>query len=385
METYTDNYISYRARGDLPPKLKGNTMYYPTPESQKSVDVARAELAKFRGDHMILDLRGNIGGDPFIFYDALRPILPQSGVLLEGVNRQLQKLLKITVENDLMTIDYGGTYRSSQPVRPAQVIPNIRVTVKVNVKSQSASQFIALILLRNPTTVLEGVGDKDLTTICDNWAYEDTQIPMYRFLDEKGRPIEGLGVPATWSKGTPRFNTPMEQAFLAASVTQVDMPKIDEPPYVCYEHEFAALRFRYSPGNRHIRVHYKLRDHPPVFKDGVVFMPSFDDKERVSGVIKEVYGPIWAQMQNWKGDLIVDCRGFAVEGKRALMCFGPMIPMMSRITLIVDEFVAAYSEWRILGILNMFRKKSKAVIGRFAVFVKPRRRYIDESNIVTLK
>lgn len=121
---------------------------FPTPSSKQKnlVHYTQDLIAKesIGAEQVVLDLRGNIGGNFNLFYNSLYAILPYNELIMKG-DRNGCEIAYIRDKNNRLTIEYDGDTIFDVPVISCKKL-NLPVTVLVNERSMSSSQLLAIIL-----------------------------------------------------------------------------------------------------------------------------------------------------------------------------------------------------------------------------------------------
>lgn len=130
---------------------------FPTPDKldeQKKCSTLVAKTQKMilnapRANSVVLDLRGNIGGDFSLFYGSLYPILPELRV--QG-DRNGVEIAEIFDDGKYLIIRATVDVYKSHVQRCRKL--NLPVTVIVNERSMSSAQLIAILISANGGTLI---------------------------------------------------------------------------------------------------------------------------------------------------------------------------------------------------------------------------------------
>ena len=161
VDMMADNYIEYVIESPLYPMniKEGNypTVYFPTPfgeltqdEKEKIVNRTRKLIdtaMKSKPERFYIDLRGNLGGDFFLFYFALYPLLPEAKVIITGVDHDNQIKAEIKEEAGNVKFIIDG-FTSIERKIPDPKKYKVDVYVRINPKSMSSSQLIAIMFIQ---------------------------------------------------------------------------------------------------------------------------------------------------------------------------------------------------------------------------------------------
>jgi Peptidase family S41 len=184
----------YNARVVSQPYANGfitrdNALYIwmPTPPEddsmQKSyVQKSRANIEKLvakymHGNTLILDLRNNIGGNFFTFYNTLLPLLrlvlkPGKNILLFGEDTSGELSNIFYEENNFACIKFSSGHILSEKIIPAKNVLSAKqineTIILVNERTMSSAEIICIILLENfPNAKIYGCDTGGLTNGCN--------------------------------------------------------------------------------------------------------------------------------------------------------------------------------------------------------------------------
>ena len=403
-DLYERNYIDHVLIGNVPPivNYEDETMIvkFPTPNNDKIIQVTRRLMRNCVRDHKpkraIIDLRGNIGGMFHVFYDALRPLMPNDKNIVTGVAIDGREEFSIDIDKDNIIYTIGQNVIKLKLTKCYKY--DIPVTVLVNEKSLSSSQVIAM------QFDIIGNSPGDLTNYCVEIS-KGMSIPMYR-LKKNGLLYKGLDITYPPQKPINKPNETFEEKYNQSVVLEKPLWPIDEVKPLSDEHLFSILRYNNTRDcNMHVRTRFTLSRVKPVFKNGVLFMPDFVGFESVGDIdsmsnfemakrISIAYKDSWDKISEWvesNENVTIDCRGFRRQGIITVMCFWPFLEhhvvktdkgdmvlnpvdiksteklgnvlFKCKLTIIVDDLVCRYNEKFNVLVLDYFMNNHK-LIGR---------------------
>ena len=358
-----------------------------------------------------IDLRGNLGGIPFVFVASLIStiVMKNDGeedkkTMLWGVSRLDHiPILRVEKNSIMLTKPVSGkeeTYKLNFPIRwsgetkkSSKDTKPYNFKVSVSETSQSSSQMIAIIL-RNEGAEIIGDAPVDASTVpC--WIGDGMRAPLYRFADREGNVYKGL----TKAKSIHDFmvEMPSDIELLKDSIV---CEKVDNPirlPVVSKFHRFVQERYNISqPSNVHMTDDFLLKKDHPAFKDGVLHIinpngyQSKHDTDCISvfnkkHTIEIAYKDAWNDLEKWVTEnpdkpVYLDARGYKEYGTGAYMTFYPFLdntythdgykfpippdsekPILvkAQYILVVDEFFGKYNDYLIHLIFNYFKEHHK--------------------------
>jgi len=213
LETMAGNYKSYIIESPIYPMVKINNdrmrLYFPTPYkyNTKSEDLKLIKYTqKLIADHapgkkeIILDLRGNLGGNFSVFYSALYALLPdyKNDTIITGVNSINEEIMQMKNINDKLYIEFdnpsgNGKSKFYFDLIPQKVNHNAKIKVEINEKSMSSSQLIAIMFLQldeyGPSRVSGYAPELYTNGSASIPGFDGNSVvfPYYYFKDKKGK------------------------------------------------------------------------------------------------------------------------------------------------------------------------------------------------------
>lgn len=210
VEVLSNNYKNYVIESQFYPIIKYNgvdaEIYFPTPytnstESEKNKVIKRTrelinEAMKKEPTRFYIDLRGNLGGDFSLFYSALYPLLPEynNKSIIKGIDREGKDVADIFDKEGILKIKLDDAIRYQKSINKTKKY-NVPVYIKINSKSMSSSQLIAIMFIDTygrdrvigEAKELYTNGSKNHPHFKDSVVY-----PYYLFKDNKGTIYNGI-------------------------------------------------------------------------------------------------------------------------------------------------------------------------------------------------
>jgi hypothetical protein len=393
-----------------------DTLYvlFPTPDKNGKRIVAtmppsiRSKLLANRNINKLhIDLRGCIGGSPFIFIEALLSNIcvdkedrDVDAVLLYGASKT-ETIPILSIDKRKLIVEYEGyreEHKLTNPIvwcgSPANKIQRpLEMTVEISYLSQSSAQMMAILLKNHGATII-GDAPADLTNVpvcTDN----GIRIPQYRFADKDGTVYRGMD--KFQSVNECMVEMPEDIEILKSSVICQDVDNPIRLPIVSKWHQFVQERYNISqPSSTHIVGDFILKRQKPAFKDGVLHIinpsgyVSAGSMQSTSTFIKratiiQAYEPVWKEMETWRESnpdktIYLDARGYQEYGDGMLFTFYPFLDMKhtmdshkfnlkgdvrdtpltdANYVLVVDELFGKYHDLTVMMVLDYFHKKHK--------------------------
>ena len=167
VDIIANNYRNYTIESPLMPILtmSGSLMeiYFPShyiymtkKDNEKLIKYTQGLInkgLKEKPDKVIIDLRGNVGGDFTVFYSALYALLPSTKTIITGTDMETD-VAKIEFEKNNMTIHFRGREIFSKKIKTVKKSfyydsPDPPpIYVRINDKSMSSSQLIAIMFIQ---------------------------------------------------------------------------------------------------------------------------------------------------------------------------------------------------------------------------------------------
>lgn len=192
--------------------VKNNIMhlYFPTPYKwnksnddkkliKKTQKLIRDTLRDKSIKEIVLDLRGNLGGNFSVFYDSLYSLLPlfENKTIVTGVNKENKTIAKISTNGKFLEIYINKIGNSDMEMvyqykRTETFHTDLPVKLLINEMSMSSSQLIAIMFLSHkdygPTTV-SGIAPELYTNgSLSHLGFTNSNVvfPYYVFKDNNG-------------------------------------------------------------------------------------------------------------------------------------------------------------------------------------------------------
>lgn len=331
-------------------------------------------LKSFDVETIHIDLRGNVGGIPYVFLASLLSnIVPcDSNVELDAEGNPLEvQTLLWSVSNDnskpVPLIQINGLYEYLVHVRDSQGLliytekhisphpmywankkeniahesKNIQFKVSVNNMSQSSSQLI-MVMLKDMGAIIDGRANMDCTNAPITMKkYRYFKVPYGRFANKHGDVYVGSDIIKAADYKLPPLNAKI-MLLKDSVVRQV----VDEEIWLettSIYHRFVQERFNISqPSNPHIVDTFVLHKNHPSFKKGVlnIINPSgyvscgninrtspYVKKTTINNVYKSewICMNIWLKNTNYEKPIYLDARGYSEWGLGAAYTFEKFI------------------------------------------------------------
>ncbi|CAN0384243.1 unnamed protein product, partial [Ascophyllum nodosum] len=174
------------------------TLYFPTPDIKLSDDEIEMliqhthdlidEGMSQNPDRVVLDMKGNHGGNFYVFYASLYPFLPYINPIIIGVNKQGEKVAEIRDDNDVLRIIIEGMCVYSKKITRTKKY-DIKVHLEIDERSMSSSQLITLIFLQTLGQSYITGNSPALYTNGSSFVRGENEfyIPYYIFTDKHGQ------------------------------------------------------------------------------------------------------------------------------------------------------------------------------------------------------
>lgn len=137
---------------------------------------------------IVLDLRNNVGGFIYVFYDALLPLLPQveGQKIMFGVDKNGCEVMNFSQSQGSMKLVTTGI--EEHKLSPVQKRPKCEVEVWVNSRSASSSEFIMILCAQEGYNIIGGP-TMGLTTGMTSFDLDGgtASLPTYIFKDKNGK------------------------------------------------------------------------------------------------------------------------------------------------------------------------------------------------------
>jgi len=213
VETMAGNYHSYMIESPIYPIVKvindRMRLYFPTPYkyNSKNDDIKLIKYTqKLIAEHapgmkeIIIDLRGNLGGNFTVFYSALYALLPdyKNQTIITGVNSIGDEIMEMKNINDSLYIIFDNPSKNGKSnfqfvLIPQEVKHSAKVKVEINEKSMSSSQLIAIMFLQldeyGPSRVSGYAPELYTNGSASVPGFDENSVvfPYYYFKDKKGK------------------------------------------------------------------------------------------------------------------------------------------------------------------------------------------------------
>lgn len=215
VDILAENYKTYIIESPMKPILtyEGDigspieaSIYFPTPftkasesDNKKLIKETRKlieEATKKLGDSgkITIDLRANLGGDFSVFYSALYALLPEydNRPIINGVNSGVL-VAKIEEKKGKLRIIINDNVVFEKEINPIKKWKG-RVFVRINDKSMSSSQLIAIMFIDTfgRDRVLGTAPELYTNGSLSHPYYSGVVYPYYEFQDNKGKIWQGI-------------------------------------------------------------------------------------------------------------------------------------------------------------------------------------------------
>lgn len=319
------------------------TIYFPTPyfkatndENEKVINHTRQLISEGMNRNpreVIIDLRGNLGGDFSVFYGALYALLPPIDKIISGVDKEGNEIATIEDKDGMLLIKFENKVVYKKNIKP---IPKYDVPTKVNVntKSMSSSQLIAIIALQKwgEDSVIGEAPENYTNGSSAHSKYSDAVvIPHYMFRDSRGvTHRNGLQRMTGGFDDFTNIVSEFEKSPFVNGSIDIDVKNV-----VSVNHLRAIIHNEYYLNNNHSRIEYLTPPKPEwkLINDKLwVFLPTrfkygYEDPKQHPdhrAEIKADYEEIYRKLDEY-ADVVIDIRSFETRGKDLLRIFAPFL------------------------------------------------------------
>jgi hypothetical protein len=173
---------------------------------------------------IVLDLRNNIGGFIYVFYDSLLPLLPriEDQKIMFGVDKFGNEVMNFANSGGNMVLTTTGI--EAHKLSPVEKYSDCEIEVWVNSRSASSSEFIMILFAQEGYTIVGGP-TMGLTTGMTCFELDNflVSIPTYIFKDKKGKIYQPHDSKISIKKGQP--NTKRDPGSILEQNILVGLPK----------------------------------------------------------------------------------------------------------------------------------------------------------------
>lgn len=149
------------------------------------------EIISKNPQKIVIDLRNNIGGYLYVFYNGLLPLLPQrKNLIMTGIARDGSEIIHFTNTGDRLILATPDKKTIIEEINldPIRSRPKCPVVVQVNKRSASSAEFI-MVLFKQENLPVIGEPTLGLTTGMQSARIGDATValPVYIFKDINGQ------------------------------------------------------------------------------------------------------------------------------------------------------------------------------------------------------
>lgn len=144
---------------------------------------------------IVLDLRNNVGGFIYVFYDALLPLLPQveGQKVMFGIDKNGCEVMNFSQMHGQMFLITNTINLEGHKLLPVKKKPSCEIELWVNSRSASSSEFIMILCAQEGYNIVGGP-TMGLTTGMTSFDLDGgiASLPTYVFQDKTGKIYQPL-------------------------------------------------------------------------------------------------------------------------------------------------------------------------------------------------
>lgn len=213
------------------------------------------EIIDKKPKKIVLDLRNNVGGFIYVFYDALLPLLPhiEGQKVMFGIDKNGCEVMNFSQMNGKMLLVTNNVNLEGHKLSPVQKRPSCEIEIWVNSRSASSSEFVMILCGQEGYNIVGGP-TLGLTTGMTSFDLDGgtASLPTYMFKDKNGKIYQPVDSKIEIKDGK-------EQKSILARNVLVDLPadvvdKYEKSPSIPTLNNIIS---EYFDNNYHCSIHHE--------------------------------------------------------------------------------------------------------------------------------